>query len=71
MRKGILLIVVVSFSAGSIAQSQEDKLAATLDLTYVSKWMSKGAEAYGRVSMDNSVCKRDVTYIKLSMKYKF
>ena len=48
MKKEILLIVVVSFSAGSIAQSQEDKLAVTLDLTYMSKWMSKGAEAYGQ-----------------------
>jgi len=26
---------------------------------------------YHQISMDDSVCKRDVTYCKLSMKYKF
>lgn len=30
------------------AQAQESQLGVTFDLTYLSKWMSKGAEAYGQ-----------------------
>ena len=48
MKKGVLLIVVLLLSMVGPAQAQDDKLGVTLDLTYVSKWMSKGAEAYGQ-----------------------
>jgi len=30
------------------AQAEEDQLGVTLDLTYMSKWMTKGAEGYGQ-----------------------
>ena len=46
--KGILLIAVVLLSMVGITQAEEGKLGVTFDLTYMSKWMSKGAEAYGQ-----------------------
>ena len=48
MKKGILLIAVLFlFVEGSI-QAEEGNLGVTLDLQYRSKWLSKGAEAYGQ-----------------------
>ena len=49
MRKeGLLLIAAVLLSAAGPAWAREDKLAVTFDLTYMSKYMSKGTEAYGQ-----------------------
>ena len=48
MKKGIFLTVVISLVAVSFAHAEEGKLGVTFDLTYMSKWMSKGAEAYGQ-----------------------
>lgn len=48
MRNGILLIIAILLSVAGIAQAEEGKLGVSLDLTYMSKWMSKGAEAYGQ-----------------------
>ncbi len=48
MRKRILLIVVISLISANIAHAEEEKkLGVILDLTYTSKWLSKGVEAYG------------------------
>jgi len=46
--KKVLLIVIFTLGAAGLAHAQEDKLGVTLDLTYMSKWLSKGAEAYGQ-----------------------
>jgi hypothetical protein len=48
VRNGILLIIVILLSAAGLSQAEEGKLGVSLDLTYMSKWMSKGAEAYGQ-----------------------
>jgi hypothetical protein len=48
MKKGVLLIVVLLSSTVCLAQAGDKKLGVTLDVTYMSKWMSKGAEAYGQ-----------------------
>lgn len=47
MKKSFLLIVVLLLLAVSLAQAEEDKLGITLDLSYWSKWLSKGAYGYG------------------------
>ena len=52
MRKRTILVIVVSlFIAPTVTQAQQqaqaNKLAVTFDLTYMSKWLSKGVEAYG------------------------
>lgn len=49
MEKRILLAAVILFSTASLAGAEEEekKLGVTLDLTYTSKWLSKGIEAYG------------------------
>jgi len=48
MKKGILLIAAILVSLPSFAQADERKISVTLELTYLSKWLSKGAEAYGQ-----------------------
>jgi hypothetical protein len=48
MKKRILLVVAVLVALPSFAQAEEGKLGVTFDLTYLSKWLSKGAEAYGQ-----------------------
>jgi len=48
VKKKILLIFVILFSGMDWAQAQEEQLGVTFDLTYLSKWLSKGAEAYGQ-----------------------
>ena len=48
MRKGILLAVVISLVAVSFAHAEQGELGVTFDLTYMSKWLSKGAEVYGQ-----------------------
>ncbi|MHC4260598.1 MAG: hypothetical protein ACYSTF_09360 [Planctomycetota bacterium] len=50
MKKRILLVVVVLVALPSFAQAKEGKLGVTFDLAYLSKWLSKGAEAYGQQS---------------------
>jgi len=57
MRKGILLTAIVVLSVPALLKAQPDKsglfepttdkIGVTLDFTYVSKWLSKGVEAYG------------------------
>jgi len=47
-RMKILLIMIVSLNTVCMANGQEKKLGVTLDLTYMSKYMSKGGEAYGQ-----------------------
>ncbi|MBN2271366.1 MAG: hypothetical protein JXN61_12175 [Sedimentisphaerales bacterium] len=48
MRKAIVLCAVVVLSNTLLADTQEKKLGINLDLTYTSKWLSKGIEAYGQ-----------------------
>jgi len=48
MKKCVLLIIVVLSAMAGIAQAEDNKLGVTLDITYLSKWLSKGAEAYGQ-----------------------
>jgi len=44
----ILLAIAVLFSTVNFVYAEEEKkLGVTLDLTYTSKWLSKGIEAYG------------------------
>ena len=48
MKKGILLISVLLLSTTDLVQAEEGKLGVTFDLTYMSKWLSKGSESYGQ-----------------------
>ncbi|MBN2137167.1 MAG: hypothetical protein JW720_05125 [Sedimentisphaerales bacterium] len=48
MRKAILLSGVIVLSMVFMADAAEKELGINLDLTYTSKWMSKGVEAYGQ-----------------------
>lgn len=48
MRDAILLSVVILLSTACLAGAQEKKLGVTFDLTYTSKYMSKGVEGYGQ-----------------------
>lgn len=48
MRNAILLSAVILLSTACLAGAQEKKLGVTFDLTYMSKYMSKGVESYGR-----------------------
>jgi hypothetical protein len=41
------LIVILLLTATGAAQAEEGKLSVTFDTTYMSKWMTKGAEGYG------------------------
>ena len=49
MRKGLLLAVLILFTAPASADAPKDEpqLGVTLDVKYLSKWISKGARAYG------------------------
>jgi hypothetical protein len=48
VKRKILLIIVVLLTVANLAHAEaENKLGISLDLTYASKWLSKGAEAYG------------------------
>ena len=52
MKKGILTTAVILLSAASFVYAETEKddekeLGISLDLTYTSKWLSKGIEAYG------------------------
>ena len=42
----ILLIAIVLLSMTGLCQAEEDKLGINFDLTYGSRWLSKGAEVY-------------------------
>lgn len=46
-RTKILLIAAILLSATGLTQADENKLSITFDLTYRSKWMTKGSEGYG------------------------
>jgi len=48
MKKEILLIAILLLSAAFTAQAEDGDLSVTVDLEYRSKWLSKGAEAYGQ-----------------------
>ena len=43
MKRMILSTAVFLLSVAGIARAEEDQLGVTLDLTYMSKWMTKGA----------------------------
>jgi len=47
MNKVLLNVVILSMVV-DVTVAQERELGVTFDLTYTSKWMSKGAEAYGQ-----------------------
>jgi len=47
VKRKILLTVVIILLAAGRTQSQEKQLGVTFDVTYLSKWLSKGVEAYG------------------------
>jgi hypothetical protein len=47
MKKRILLTIVLSLLAANMAQAEEAQLGVTLDLSYWSKWLSKGGYGYG------------------------
>ena len=46
--KTLLLTVVIGLMTLSRARAEEGKLGVTFDLTYTSKWLSKGVEGYGQ-----------------------
>ncbi|MCP4614221.1 MAG: hypothetical protein GY845_36515 [Planctomycetes bacterium] len=47
MRKRILLAFVLCLLAAGMAQAEEGELGVTVDLSYWSKWLSKGFYGYG------------------------
>jgi len=42
----ILLVAALLFSIAPLTRAAEDKIGVTLDLTYASKWLTKGAQGY-------------------------
>ena len=44
----ILIITVASLSLVGLAKAEGEKLGVTFDLTYMSKWMTRGKEGYGQ-----------------------
>ncbi len=48
VKRLILLIALVSLGMTDPARAKENKLGVTFDVTYVSKWLSKGVESYGQ-----------------------
>jgi len=48
MKSKILPGFLILLSTVTLTYGQQDKLSVTLDLTYLSKWLSKGVEAYGQ-----------------------
>ena len=49
MKKVLLFACLVALTAGVYAQDTKDaELGVTFDLTYTSRWMSKGSPAYGK-----------------------
>jgi len=84
MRKVVLLTAAIILFAATftLAEAQEDKppglLAGKLDVTFgiatnfkLNDRLSFVPGLYYQESMDDSVCKRDVIYCKLSLKYRF
>lgn len=47
-KKGISVIIILVLSTASFAEPSDGELGVTFDLSYWSKWLSKGAEAYGQ-----------------------
>ncbi len=47
MKKGILLAGVMVLGAACAAGAEDRKLGVTLDVSYLTKWLSKGFAAYG------------------------
>jgi len=48
MKKVVLLSIIVLLSFSSIGSAEERELGITLDVTYASKWLSKGSQGYGQ-----------------------
>jgi len=46
-RKTLLIALILLNTANLVYAEDEKKLGVSLDLTYTSKWLSKGVEAYG------------------------
>ena len=47
-KRFLLTIVILLLVTNSMAQAQENQLGVTLDLTYSSKWLTKGMYGYGQ-----------------------
>jgi hypothetical protein len=47
-RVSLLIVTMLLLCTPFVHAEDEEKLGVTLDLTYVSKWLSKGVEAYGQ-----------------------
>ena len=47
-KKMILVLFVAALVLAQSVQAEEGKLGVSFDLTYTSKWLSKGAEGYGQ-----------------------
>jgi hypothetical protein len=48
MKKTVLLGIVFVLTASGVLAGREEELGVSLDLSYWSKWMSKGFEVYGQ-----------------------
>ena len=48
MKKRMLLATLFWMSATGLAHAQQKELHVTYDFSYLTKWLSKGAEAYGQ-----------------------
>ncbi|MHC4285170.1 MAG: hypothetical protein ACYSWZ_19700 [Planctomycetota bacterium] len=48
VRKILIMAVLLSWILAGLASAENDKLGVTFDLTYMSKWMTKGKEGYGQ-----------------------
>lgn len=48
VRKVFLFTVVIIVSVAGLTYAEEDKLGVSLDFTYMSKYLSKGARGYGQ-----------------------
>jgi hypothetical protein len=49
MKQSVILSILLALFTVGVVQAEDgtDELGVTFDLTYMSKWMSKGVEAYG------------------------
>ena len=47
MKRQILLVVAITLGLSCGAAAEDKQLGVTLDVSYLTKWLSKGAQAYG------------------------
>ncbi len=48
MKQGLLLIITILICTAGFVHAKQDEIGVTLDLTYLSRWLSKGVQAYGQ-----------------------